>query len=150
MGVALEQNRRSVKNLLVDTKAQFRLALSFLVFLCGSVAIILYLFITTSNFLEQQTMAGSPEVLSVVGELKMKILMVSTGGVIILGMLCVALWAFASHRIFGPVVQIHQQIDRFIQGNYGQKIKLRRFDEFQETADKLNELGEKLNTTLSR
>ena len=146
----MEQNRRSVKNILVDTKAQLRLALSYLVFLSASVAIILYLFLTTSNFLDSQTMTASPEVLAVVGELKMKILMVSTGGVVILGLFCAALWAFSSHRIFGPVVQIHYQIDRFINGNYTQKIKLRRYDEFHETAEKLNELGDVLSTNTNR
>ncbi len=146
----MDQNRRSVKNILVDTKAQFRLALSFLIFLVSSTAIIFYLFLTASNFLEQQPSTTSPEVIAVVGELKMKILIISTGGIIILGMLCIALWAFASHRIFGPMVQIHYQIDRFIEGNYKEKIKLRRFDEFHATAERLNELGDKLNASNDR
>lgn len=146
----MEQNRRSVKNILVDTKAQLRLALSFLVFLCASIGVIFYIFVIISQFLEQQTMLSGPEVLVLVGELKMKVLMISTGGIIILGILCAALWAMASHRIFGPMVQIHNQIDRFINGNYKQKIKLRRLDEFHSTADKLNKLGDVLSATPSR
>ncbi len=145
----MEENRRSVKNVIVDTRAQFRLALSFLFLLCGGVIVILYLFFTISNFLEQQSLVN-PEVLAIVGELKMKILMVSTGGIIILGLLCTALWLLSSHRIFGPMVQIHQQIDRFIAGDYKQKVKLRQYDEFHATANRLNELGDKLNATLSQ
>lgn len=143
------ENRRSVKNILVDTKAQFNLAVSYLVFLFGSVGIILYLFISTSNFLNQYEGIDNAA-FAMVTELKMKLLIVSTGGVCLLGLLCAALWAFSSHRIFGPMVQIHQQIDRFIQGNYKQKIKLRRFDEFKETADKLNQLGDVLSANPSR
>ena len=138
-------NRRKIRNFLVDSKAQFRLALSFLIFLICSSSLVIYLFITTSSVLDnQQIDIANTELLAMITQLKMRILMISTGGVAILGLLCGALWAAASHRIFGPMVQIHQQLDRFLKGDYNGHVKLRKLDEFHDLAEKLNQLAQKL------
>ena len=49
-----------------------------------------------------------------------------------------------SHRIFGPMVPILRHIRMLSSGDYSQRIRIRKGDEFGEIVDALNELTEKL------
>lgn len=52
-----------------------------------------------------------------------------------------------THRIFGPVVQIRQQVTKMRNGNYEERIYLRNNDEFKLLATEVNALAEKLAGT---
>lgn len=138
------ENKRKISNFLVDSGAQLRLALAFLALLSTSVGLIIYLFFITSAAFSSDIDTLSPQLLALISETKMKVLMASTIGIALLGALCGILWGLASHRIFGPMVQIHYQLDRFLQGNYSERINLRKKDEFHSIAEKLNQLGDSL------
>ncbi len=49
-----------------------------------------------------------------------------------------------THRIFGPAEAMKKLLRDLNDGNYSSRIKLRKDDDFQETAAKLNRLAEKL------
>ena len=49
-----------------------------------------------------------------------------------------------THRYHGPMVPIHRHIKRLIEGNYEEKVYLRKNDQFKEVADDLNVLTDRL------
>ncbi len=49
-----------------------------------------------------------------------------------------------THRIYGPLVNIHRFIDELKKGNYACRISLRKKDELQKLASELNQLAEEL------
>ena len=49
---------------------------------------------------------------------------------------------FYSHRIAGPAFRIEQDLDRVLEGESGVKIRLRKRDQLQSLADKVNHLIE--------
>ena len=140
------ENKRKLRNFLVDSQAQFRLAFSFLILCMCSVGLIVYLFFSTSNLMAQQIDFSNTQMIALITQIKTKILVICTLGVLFLGTLCGLLWAMASHRIFGPMVQIHKQLDNFLSGDYQSKIKLRSHDEFHALAEKLNQIGDILQS----
>lgn len=52
-----------------------------------------------------------------------------------------------THRIFGPIVQIRQHVNRLVNGDYSSRIFLRDNDQFKQLATDLNSLAEKLAGT---
>ena len=51
---------------------------------------------------------------------------------------------FASHRIAGPLFRVQKALQALIAGDYGHRIRLRRWDRFREFEGLINELAEKL------
>lgn len=135
------ENRRKVQNYFVDTKAQIRLAVPFFVLLTVSCGLIIYLFIMISSLLGMYVDEVGLAVWAEVSETNVQVFWVCAGGVACLGLLCGVLWLNASHRIFGPMVKIQRHIDDLMAGRYDSRIQLRRFDEFQDLAEQLNQLS---------
>jgi signal transduction histidine kinase len=67
-----------------------------------------------------------------------------TTGVVILifGFLSI----FLTHKIAGPVYRIKHALTELIDGNFGIKIRLRRWDDFQALAEQVNILSETLHS----
>lgn len=59
----------------------------------------------------------------------------------------IAVSVIMTHRLVGPTVAFRRQIRGMINGNTGQRVKLRSGDAFSEVADDLNELAEILDKT---
>jgi signal transduction histidine kinase len=57
------------------------------------------------------------------------------------------LGAQLANRIFGPMVAIKKMIEKLKDGNYTGRIHLRKNDEFNDVADELNLLAEKLEAS---
>lgn len=55
---------------------------------------------------------------------------------------------FYSHRIAGPLYRINNDIKRMAKGEIGDKINLRKRDEFKELAESINLLKEKISKDL--
>ena len=51
---------------------------------------------------------------------------------------------FYSHRIVGPIYHLQKHLEKMIEGNYKEKLKFRKNDEFQYLAETVNRLQEKL------
>lgn len=49
-----------------------------------------------------------------------------------------------THRIYGPLVSIHRQLDELLTGRTVEALSLRESDQLQELAEKLNQLAAKL------
>jgi methyl-accepting chemotaxis protein len=63
----------------------------------------------------------------------------------------VAAWSFRlTHRIVRPVHALHQALDALAAGELGTRVELHRHDEFQETADALNQVASGLADTVER
>jgi hypothetical protein len=58
--------------------------------------------------------------------------------------LMVVLATVYTHRLFGPTLPITRHVKALKDGFYGHRVKLRRYDCFQELADELNALAETL------
>jgi signal transduction histidine kinase len=56
----------------------------------------------------------------------------------------VVLVAVYTHRMIGPVLPIMRHVNALKDGFYSHRVKLRRYDSFQELADELNTLAETL------
>ena len=58
------------------------------------------------------------------------------------------LWIFvgimASHRIAGPVFRMKRYLDSVADGNYSERLTLRKKDELKDLADAINRLVDKL------
>lgn len=70
--------------------------------------------------------------------------------VILTGGLCFAYVLFVTHRFLGPLVAISRHIDQLLEGNFDHKSYLRKKDEMQEVAMKLNELSDVLKTEYAK
>lgn len=55
-----------------------------------------------------------------------------------------------SHRIFGPLVRIQSYIKRVGEGNFEERIALRKGDDLKPLADALNEMVENLKRRVSK
>lgn len=68
---------------------------------------------------------------------------------ILVGGLTVAIIAiFLSHRVAGPLYKLEHSVDAMIHGNFADPIFLRRKDEGQALAEKLNQLNNMLSTKI--
>lgn len=65
-------------------------------------------------------------------------------GIGILALTCIAFSLRRSHRVAGPLRRVEAHIDQLLQGNFATRTRLRRSDELQVLAEKLNRLSERL------
>lgn len=54
------------------------------------------------------------------------------------------LMLYLSHKVVGPTIAFKRHIANLITGNTSSRVKLRKFDAFQELADDLNTLAKKM------
>jgi len=57
---------------------------------------------------------------------------------------CVGIGIFTSHRIAGPIFRIKKFLDDVTNGNYAQRLHLRKHDELKDIAEAINKLDDKL------
>jgi methyl-accepting chemotaxis protein len=140
-------NRRSVTNVIVDRNAQLRFLLPFLILYLTGVGVILILGFTVSNSLNQlsaDVISASPKAAEDIQSTIQNVQWIGSFGMFLIAVLSLMFWLLYSHRIFGAVYAIEKQIKNFQDGNYNETLKLRKHDEFFNTAKALNELAEKL------
>ncbi|MGE3387674.1 MAG: hypothetical protein AB7K41_13170 [Bdellovibrionales bacterium] len=72
-------------------------------------------------------------------------LYVVTGAtLIVIGIISIFVTLLITHRIVGPMVAIHRQLDSLIDGDFSNEVRLRKHDEFADVAEKVNLLTRKL------
>lgn len=64
----------------------------------------------------------------------------------IFGALILAITAIYAHRVAGPMVPLERALDAMIAGDYSFRVRLRKSDEFQDLAKKINQLAESLES----
>ncbi len=138
------ENRRKLKNTIVDTGAQLRLLIPFLTLLLLSTGLLIFVNWRVLQTLSYFTSATSPDSSSVaeVQELSNIISIATTGGVFILAIVTLGCWLFYSHHIFGPIVPIIRKLKELDKGDSEEPIKLRKFDELGSIANAVNDLSE--------
>lgn len=57
---------------------------------------------------------------------------------------------FYSHRLAGPVYHLEKHLEEMIKGNYEEKLRFRKNDEFKHLADTINRLQDKLKERNNR
>lgn len=139
--------RRKLRNLLIAPKTQFRTAI--IIFSLG----FLFISIVFGNLLYRLNdliftladMAGDP-VHAAAATSSTTTVLVLTYIFLLVGFLCSALYLALTitHRYLGPMVPILKHVKGLLEGDFQNRIYLRKGDEFQELAADLNRLAEQL------
>lgn len=78
-------------------------------------------------------------------------LMPALKSILLFGIPCIIiaffLGLFVAHSTFGPTVRINKHIEHLTNGNYSHRITLRKKDQLNDIAEKLNTLSEQLEKT---
>ena len=141
-----QQNRRTLSNIVVDSKALIRLSFPFGLFLILSLVIIGFLNWKVSSGIAEigLLMNSGPRLAIALNQISIDMAIGGTIGMTLLGVLCFVLWLVYSHRLIGPTVPIRRHIDNLRAGDYGSRITLRKFDFYKSVATDLNMLAETL------
>jgi len=65
---------------------------------------------------------------------------------IFVSMFCIGIGILASHRIAGPVYRMLKFLEHAAKGDYSQRLRLRKGDEFKELAESINKLMDKIES----
>ena len=142
-----QKGRRKIKNLWLAPKSQFRTAIlifilgfSFISVLFGVMLYRLDEMITALVALAQDPAQAASATANT------SVVLWSTYGFLLLSLLCSALFLALTitHRYLGPIVPIQRQVKRLLNGEYEGAVSLRKGDQFQELADDINQLTERL------
>ena len=141
-----KDNRRSIRNYLLEPKLQLKLALYICIntlFVIGAASIFVYLmYQPLFNSLINATDALAPQIFDLLWD-NTKATFGIIGMFTALHMLIITMLViWYSHRFVGPMVAFRRQVNAIRNGNYDSRIKLRKHDAFTNFADDLNSLAE--------
>jgi Tfp pilus assembly protein PilV len=139
-------NRRKWSNFAVDTDALIRLSIPFFVLLVANLALTWVISWQIGRFAEKYAAANYELLISfqlLAGEIQSTLVW----GQLLFGFFAFMMWLVYSHRIFGPMVALRRHVQNLLAGNYGEKVVLRKFDEFRPLADELNSLADRLKNS---
>jgi methyl-accepting chemotaxis protein len=144
--LGLSENRKA-RNMLLKPVLQLKLALYAivltLIFLCTTVFFgKMYFEQTYITLVENTTQAEYIQavVSQQVHQFKSMFLLL----LVVYTVMMVVMITVYTHRMIGPTLPIMRHIRALKDGFYSQRVKLRRYDCFQELADELNQLAETL------
>lgn len=142
----MSENRRFFSNFFPQFKAQTRYALL-------NVGVTL-IFVTIGQILLVQKISdASVEAMQVTEEMHgdwvTSLLQYTTTSSLLISVVTIIVsYLFTiglTFRFYGPLVAIRRQVDKLIEGNYSDRVKLRQYDEMQDLATSLNKLADKLS-----
>lgn len=139
--------RRRVYRVFVRPGAQFKLFAPFLVFMLAWTTILLLVAWTFHGMLDHLSAPAASLTANEIANLQRlnrNLLQIVLWGSLAAIVFSFGFWLSFSHHVFGPMVQIHRQIKRLKDGEVVEPIRLRRRDEFQNVAESLNELTDRL------
>ncbi|MGB5717569.1 MAG: hypothetical protein WBN81_10790 [Gammaproteobacteria bacterium] len=144
--LGFNENRKA-RNLLLKPGLQLKLALYTLLLSLGFLFITvlfgkLYFEQTYITLVENTTQAEYVQAIlnQQLHDFKSMSLLLLAGYIVMM----VVLVAVYTHRMIGPVLPIMRHVKALQEGFYSHRVKLRRYDSFQELADELNALAETL------
>lgn len=146
--MAQERNRRKVKNFLLDPLSQLRSAFAIFAVAFIAIALVFGSSIYQVTDIMKTLAAFAPEATGasdVAANARFSLLL--TFGLTMLSLLfaSVFLATAITHRYLGPMVPIKRYVKELLDGKYDSRLTLRKNDQFQDLADDLNKLAEKLN-----
>jgi nitrogen fixation/metabolism regulation signal transduction histidine kinase len=146
------QNRRSVKNVFVRPREQFRLAIYFVAAACLGIG----MFTLIQYYLMRRLVVELALAYKIEAEIVGYIQNAMFSGLLFCLILCASCIFFAiffgvrlSHRIYGPLVPMLRHVESLQKGDYSARIKLRSGDEFQDLQTALNTLTEELQKKMA-
>jgi HAMP domain-containing protein len=138
---------RKARNLLLKPKLQLKLALYALLLSLGFLFVTvlfgkLYFEQTYITLVENTTQAEYVQAIinQQIHDFKSMSLLLLAGYIVLM----VVLVTVYTHRMIGPTLPIMRHVKALKAGFYSHRVKLRRYDSFQELADELNDLAETL------
>ena len=144
--LGFNENRKA-RNLLLRPRLQLKLALYALILSLGFLLITvlfgkLYFEQTYITLVENTTQAEYVQAIinQQLHDFKSMSLLLLAGYIVMM----VVLVAVYTHRMIGPTLPIMRHVKALKEGFYSHRVKLRRYDSFQELADELNALAETL------
>lgn len=134
-----KNNRRSLKNLLINPAAQMRYGTLYLGVAILVHAVTTLLVIRLQILYQSEGFDSASFPLSAVAAMIFFAYAVLYGFAFFLGLLI-------SHRLYGPLVNFSKHVNQWNQGNFADRILLRKNDDekLKEFAEQLNQLADKL------
>ncbi|MGA2975737.1 MAG: hypothetical protein ABSF77_10550 [Spirochaetia bacterium] len=122
----------------IDGRLQYlMIAISLTIIVAG---LLLFAAATTLYFMFARAGTGAPA-----SELLLTILPPLLLNDLAIMILFIVAGIFLTHRIAGPIYRIEMDIDRVLAGNRGARVHLRKRDAFNDLADKVNTLLERID-----
>lgn len=139
------KNQRQIKNILIHPGIQFRLFVPYLVMLAIATLLLNGVLFFIVSTVHQVFPDMTPEQSEELNRTLFRSVIVSAIGLSVMAFLGFALTTVLSHRLLGPLVPIRRHIQKLIDGQYDDRLRLRKTDELQFLADDINALTEKLS-----
>src|SRR4051812_709343 len=137
--------RRRYYRLLVQPLAQFRLFAPFFVFMVAWTAVLMltaWVYKGMVDKISGPAQSLTPYDVQNLQALNKTMFQIFMWGGSVSIMACFGFYLVFSHKVFGPIVQIHRHIKMLTEGNTDGVVKLRANDEFEHLAEAVNELTE--------
>jgi HAMP domain-containing protein len=138
-------NRRKLTNMFIDPRLQILLFLPYLVTLIGFVLtnllIIRYVIV---SFGQMNSESAATQAVSLTNFFH-DLMIYSSAGLITASVIGFVLVILISHRLLGPLYNIHRHVRRLKAGEYHHKITLRKGDRLVELADDLNAVTDRIS-----
>lgn len=80
-------------------------------------------------------------------EVLRKTIYVMGGSMVVLGLIALIITVVFVHRVVGPMVPIERMVDALCEGHFSARVTLRKKDEFQTLAAKLNKMAESIEAS---
>ncbi|OQW48944.1 MAG: hypothetical protein A4S09_13340 [Proteobacteria bacterium SG_bin7] len=140
-----QKNRRSVKNILVDSRFQLTYVLYFISFgLISATLVVAIISHFQKKFFELVINSDkdiSPNLFLGFGSIMQEMATALAIFVVLYSILGVVLATFLSHKIVGPAAAIRKFIEDLKAGRFGGQMNLRQGDEWRDLEKDLNELS---------
>lgn len=138
--------RRKLSNLVIDRGALLRLSIPFFIMALVSIGIVFTIRWKVLSALQETELQGVENLATMNKLLGLQVSVTNIGtiGLAALALICLMLWIYFSHRIFGPTVPIRRHVQKLSEGDYSSRIHLRSSDELKDLAEDLNHLAEVL------
>ncbi|NKB87295.1 MAG: HAMP domain-containing protein [Acidobacteria bacterium] len=144
------RERRKIRNMVQDSRVQYRYALYFFGFAIAAAVVNQMLMVRAFRSILIQTLVGTnidPAALqAAVGAPLQALALRMTVMYPIFGMICAAFAIWVTHKFVGPQVALKRFIGKLESGDYSGECRLRGGDELQPVAAALNELARALES----
>lgn len=143
----MSENRRKLKNIVVDPKLQFKYMLYFVAFvlICVGAMINFALLFLYQLIASEEVFSRFPvEVQNLITESFWNLEVIVLATFLLFAFLSAVLAIVLSHRLAGAIVAVCAQIDLMMKGDYSTRRYLRKNDVLWPVMDKIHELADRL------
>lgn len=139
--------RRKWRNIFIEPKSQFRLAGVF-----SAVTLAFYFVLLVLNYIYYESYLDiigryvdlDERLGGILYQVRSDLIYLELARIFVFCLLVVVVGAVITHRFYGPLVQIRRYLKSLTGGDYSERLKIRKYDEFHDIVKLLNELGTEL------